>query len=189
MKIKLVLCLVIIIAVFVTTTQAAEPTWLFAVPKAESLGEGNYTIGFVYLDFGMTDELDIGIHGLKYSTGDVAFGIGLYPMGLTPYIVFSPPMGKATLSLGVKASPYWFFAGLEAPITDKFKFIAEFSNGLIAGVRILPARNWSVDLFVFFVPSSFNNYFDTYYGYKYQSIDFGQYHPYPFISIAYSGKF
>jgi hypothetical protein len=189
MKIKLVLCLVIIIAVFVTTTQAAEPTWLFAVPKAESLGEGNYTIGFVYLDFGMTDELDIGIHGLKYSTGDVAFGIGLYPMGLTPYIVFSPPMGKATLSLGVKASPYWFFAGLELPITDKFKLIAEFSNGLIAGVRILPARNWSVDLFVFFVPSSFNNYFDTYYGYKYQSIDFGQYHPYPFISIAYSGKF
>jgi hypothetical protein len=189
MKIKLVLCLVIIIAIFVTTAQAAEPTWLFAVPKAESLGEGNYTIGFVYLDFGMTDELDIGIHGLKYSTGDVAFGIGLYPMGLTPYIVFSPPMGKATLSLGVKASPYWFFAGLEAPITDKFKLIAEFSNGLIAGVRILPARNWSVDLFVFFVPSSFNNYFDTYYGYKYQSIDFGQYHPYPFISIAYSGKF
>ncbi|MDQ1316726.1 MAG: hypothetical protein QG588_375 [Candidatus Poribacteria bacterium] len=189
MKIKLVFCLSIIIAVFVTTTHAAEPTWLFAVPKAESLKEGNYTIGFVYLDFGMTNEIDIGIHGLKYSTGDVAFGVGLYPMGLTPYIVFSPPMGKAELSLGIKASPYWFFAGLEAPITDKFKFIAEFNNGLSAGVRIIPARDWSVDLFVLFVPSTFNNYFDNYYLYKYQKIDVGEYRPIPWIAIAYSGKF
>jgi len=188
MKIKLVFCLAIIIAVFVTTTQAVEPTWLFATPKADSLKEGNYTIGFVYLDFGMTNELDLGIHGLKYSTGDVAFGIGLYPMGLTPYIVFSPPMGKAELSLGIKASPYWFFAGLEAPITDKFKFIAELNNGLSAGVRILPARDWTVDLFVLFIPS-FHNYFNNYYLYKYQSIDVGLYQPIPWIAIAYSGKF
>ena len=181
MKIKLVFCLVIIISVFVTTTQAAEPTWLFTVPKAESLKEGNYTIGFVYLDFGMTNELDLGIHGLKYSTGNLAFGIGLYPMGITPYIVFSPDMGKAELSLGIKAAPYIFFAGLEAPITDKFKFIAEFNNGLAAGVRILPVRNWSLDLFVAFISLDI-------YKYKYQRFDLDQYDPIPLIAIAYSGK-
>ena len=182
MKIKLVLCLVIIISVFVTTTQAAEPTWLFTVPKAESLGKDNYTIGFVYLDFGITDELDLGIHGLKYSTGNLAFGIGLYPMGVTPYIVLSPDMGKAELSLGLKAAPYIFFAGLEAPITDKFKFIAEFNNGLAAGVRILPAKNWSLDIFMLFISPDI-------YKYKYQRIDLDQYHPIPWLAIAYSGKF
>ncbi len=109
-------------------------------------------------------------------------------MGLTPYIVFSPDLGEAELSLGIKASPYWFFAGLEVPITDKFKFIAELNNGVSAGVRILPARDWSVDLFVLFIPK-FRDYFDNYYGYKYQSIDVGLYRPIPWIAIAYSGKF
>jgi hypothetical protein len=172
----------IIIAVFVTSTQAAEPTWLFTVPKAESLKEGNYNIGFVYFDFGITDELDLGIHGLKYSTGDVAFGIGLYPMGFTPYIAFSPIMGKTELSLGIKAAPYIFFAGLEAPITDKVKFIAELNNGLSAGVRIFPARDWTLDIFVAFISLDI-------YKYRYQRLDLGKYQPIPWIAIAYSGKF
>jgi len=182
MKAKLVFCIAIIITVFVTTTQAAEPTWLFTVPKAESLKEGNYTIGFVYLDFGITNELDLGIHGLKYSFGNVALGIGLYPIGVTPYIVLSPDTGKIEFSLGLKAAPYIFFAGLEAPITDKVKFIAELNNGLSAGVRILPASDWTLDLFVAFISPDI-------YKYKYQRIDLDQYHPIPWIAIAYSGKF
>jgi len=50
-RIIAILTVTIIFAFFTLSTQAAEPTWLFTVPKAESLDKGHYNIGFIYFDF------------------------------------------------------------------------------------------------------------------------------------------
>ncbi|MGQ9609560.1 MAG: hypothetical protein ACUVWN_09670 [bacterium] len=160
---------------------ASEPTWLFTVPKTESLKSEHYNVGFIYFDFGITNELEIGIHGLKYSTGNFAFGLSLYPLG-TPYLVFKSDTSSTDLYLGIKAAPYLFFAGLEAPVTNNVKFIAEVNNGLTAGVRAIPAKNWTLDVFLAFIS------FEVY-KYKYKSIEIEQFRAIPFISFAYSGRF
>lgn len=174
----------VFMSIFIATSvsiSASEPTWLFTVPKTESLKEEHYNIGFIYFDFGVTNELEIGIHGLKYSTGNFAFGLSLYPLG-TPYLVFKPDTASTDLYLGLKASPYLFFAGLEAPLTNSVKFIAEVNNGLTAGVRAKPAKNWTLDVFLAFI--SFEIY-----KYKYKSIEVEQFRAIPVISFAYSGRF
>lgn len=171
----------LIIAFISANTYASEPTWLFTVPKTESLKAEHYNVGFIYFDFGVTDELEVGIHGLKYSTGNFAFGLSLFPLG-TPYLVFKPETGSTDLYLGLKASPYLFFAGLEAPITNNVKFIAEVNNGLTAGVRAIPAKNWTLDVFLAFI--SFEIY-----KYRYKSIEIEQFRAIPVISFAYSGRF
>ncbi len=163
------------------STLASEPTWLFTIPKTESLKADHYNVGFIYFDFGVTDELEVGIHGFKYSTGNFAFGFNLLP-NLTPYIVFKPITASTDLYLGIKAAPYLFFAGLEAPITNNVKFIAEVNNGMTAGIRTIPAKNWTLDVFLAFI--SFEIY-----KYKYKSIEIEQFRAIPAISFAYSGRF
>jgi len=186
MSIRAALCLVfaVIFISSVTSAYAEEPTWLFTVPKAKSLKEGRYTVGFIYFDFGVTDNLELGIHGLKYSlpgSADLAVGLSFLTF-LSPYLVFSSDIGSGNLYLGLKAAPYIFFAGLEMPVADKVKFVAELNNGLSAGVRIFPARNWTLDIFAVFTS------IEVYYKYRYQRIEFEQYHTYPGILVAYSGK-
>jgi hypothetical protein len=182
---KTIICLasVIIIFIFTISAQASEPTWLFWVPKAESLKEDQFSIGFVYFDFGILNNMEIGIHGFKYSVpdSDLALGFSLFPLG-SPYLVFSPDIGSGNLSLGIKASPYIFFAGLEFPLSKSVKFFGEISNGLDVGLRIIPAKNWTLDIMA--ISTSLEIY-----KYKYNEVRIKEFHSIPFIQIAYTGKY
>ena len=183
-RIKIMLCLALmaILTAHTISTQADEPTWLFTVPKAQSLEEGYYHVGFVYADFGIAENLELGIHGLKYSMPEsrFAFGLSIVPMG-SPYLVLSPNIGSGEFHLGIKAAPYVFFAGFETPISDKVKFVAELNNGIGAGVRIFPAQNWTLDIFAAFISVEV-------YKYNYGRIEFEDFHPVPAILFAYSGR-
>jgi len=172
----------------VVSAQAEEPTWLFTVPKAQTIKEGNFDIGFLYFDFGVIENLELGIHGIKYQipNSDLAVGYSFLPMN-SPYLVFSPDIGEAELNVGFKANPYYFFGGLEFPISKDLKFIAELNNGLDAGVRIFPTKNLTIDLFMYF--SRYKIYELNYYGYKYRKIVIEDYRAYPGFWIVYSGRF
>ncbi len=182
--IKIVLCLTLIciFAVPTISAQAEEPTWLFTVPKAESLERNHYNLGLLYADFGINENLELGIHGLKYSMSEsnFAFGASLFPL-VSPYLVTSLDAGSGRLHLGLKTAPYIVFAGFETPISDKVKFVAELNSGLLAGVRIFPAQNWTLDIFAAFVT------FEVY-KYKYGRIEIEEFHPIPGILFAYSGR-
>jgi hypothetical protein len=178
-KAMLFVALMMILTVPTISVQADEPTWLFTVPKAESLEEGYYHVGFVYADFGIAENLELGIHGLKYSVpaSSLAFGLSIVPMG-SPYFVSSLDISPGKLHLGIKAAPYIFFAGFETAISDKVKFVAELNNGVSAGVRIFPAQNWTLDVFAAFIS------FEVY---KYR-IEIEDFHSIPGILFAYSGR-
>ena len=173
----------LMVTLFIASAQASEPTWLFTVPKAESLEESAYNIGLLYADFGLTENIEVGIHGLKYSMpeSDLAFGLSLYPMA-TPYVVKSLDMGSGELHVGLKAAPYLFFAGFETPVSDSVKFIAELNNGGFVGVRIFPAQKWTLDIFAAFINLEV-------YRYKYGRIDVDEFRIIPGISFAYSDTF
>jgi len=180
MHIRVMLVLTVILAITITSAQADEPTWLFTVPKAETLYKDYYNIGFVHADLGVTENLELGIHGLKYAIPDSKFalGVSLFPMG-SPYVTSTWGTGKSKLHMGIKAAPYIFFAGVEAPIANSVKFIAEFTNGIYAGVRIFPARKWTLDIFAGFVTVEV-------YRYKYAHIKIEDFYPIPGILFAYS---
>ena len=182
MYIKVILALVAVTAIIITSAEADEPTWLFTVPKAETLEEGYYTLGFIYADFGIAENLEIGLHGLKYSMpeSNLAFGISLFPLA-TPYLVLTPDAGSGKLHMGVKAAPYIFFAGLETPISDRVKFVAELNNGIGAGVRISLERDWTLDLFAAFMTLQP-------YKYRYGLVEIEDFYPIPGILVAYSGR-
>lgn len=181
MDIKVMLCLALmaIVTSTIASAQGGEPTWLFTVPKAETLKEGDYNLGFLYADFGLVENLELGIHGLKYSLpeSNIAFGASIFPMG-SPYLVSSLGMGPGKLHLGIKTAPYVFFAGFETPVSDKVKFVAELTNGVSAGVRIFPAENWTLDIFAAFITLDV-------YRYEYE---FKNFYPIPGILFAYSGS-
>lgn len=182
-KTIIILTLTILFTYLTSNAFAEEPTWLFTVPKTESLKEGHYNIGLLYFDFGIAEKLELGIHGIKYSMDNVAIGASLFPFG-SPYIVFSPDVGSTELLLGIKAAPYIFFAGLEAPLSDNLKLILELNNGFNAGVRIIPSKNWTLDLFLMY------GYFSVeVYKYKYSRIEFADFQAIPAIQFAYSGRF
>jgi len=178
----LCLALVFIFTIPTISAQAEEPTWLFTVPKAKSLDRYNYNLGLLYADFGVNENLEIGIHGLKYSVSgsSLAFGASLFPL-MSPYIVKSLGVGSGAVHLGVKAAPYVFFAGFEIPLSSNVKFVAELNGGIFAGVRIFPAQNWTLDIFAAFATVEV-------YKYRYSRIEIDEFHPIPGILIAYSGR-
>lgn len=182
------LSLIFVFILSVVSVQA-EPSWLFTVPKSETIKQGHFDIGFIYLDFGIVKNLELGIHGIKYRFPDtnIAVGASILPIG-SPYLVYSPDIGEAELHIGVKAQPYIFFAGIEVPISDNLKFIAELNNGPTAGVRIIPQKNLTIDLFMYFY--LYEIYDIDYYGYRYGQIKkVEDYSARPWIWIVYSGKF
>ena len=151
MGIRIAICfaLIAILSIPAMSVKAEEPTWLFSVPKAKTLEEGNFNLGFVYADFGITENLELGIHGLKYHASDLnlAFGLSVVPMA-SPYVVTSLDAGSGKLHVGLKAAPYVFFAGFEAPISNSLKLVIELNNGVIGGIRIFPTQNWTLDIFM-----------------------------------------
>ena len=182
------LALTIVFILSVVSAQAEEPTWLFTVPKSDTIKEGHFDIGILYFDFGIAKNLELGIHGIKYHLqgSSLAIGASIFPIG-SPYLVFSPDIGQAELHLGIKATPYIFFGGIEIPISNNLKFIAELNNGATAGVRILPAENLTIDLFMYFY--QYNIYSVDYYRYKYRQFEVDNYSARPWIWIVYSGRF
>ena len=184
MYIRIVLCfaLIVIFTIPAMPVKADEPTWLFTVPKARTLEEDTYNLGFVYADLGITGNLELGIHGLKYYVPDpnLALGVSLVPM-VSPYVVTSLNAGSGELHVGLKAAPYVFFAGFETPISDSLKFVIELNNGVIGGVRILPARNWTLDILMAFINVHT-------YKYKYGRVEIEEFDPIPGILVAYSGR-
>jgi len=184
MGVRIIVCfaLIAILTILTTVAKADEPTWLFTVPKARTLEKGVYNVGLLYADFGVTDNLELGIHGLKYyaAGSNLAFGFSIFPIA-SPYIVTSLSAGSGEVHLGLKAAPYVFFAGFETPISDSVKFVAEFSNGLVGGVRIFPAEKWTLDIFAAFINVN---------AYKYEyGVDFDGFRPIPGILFAYSDRF
>lgn len=174
-------CILLILVLIAMPVLSSEPSWLITVPKSESLPMNIYNVGLLYFDFGVTRDLELGIHGIKYSLDRFAFGFSLFPMG-SPYIVFSPIKGQTEVHIGMKVAPYILFAGIEADISNNLRFMAEMNNGLSAGVRILPSKNWSIDLFLAFIS------FQTY-RYKYERLEVHEFYAIPGISFAYSGRF
>jgi len=182
---RIILC--IILTTFATnltmSAKADEPTWLFTVPKAESLEKGYYNVGLLYADFGIAENLELGIHGVKYSMpqSNLAFGVSFFPMA-SAYLVVSQDIGSSSrVHLGLKSAPYIFFAGFEAPVSSKVKFVAELTNGAAAGIRIFPAENWTLDIFAAFITV------ETY-RYRYARIEIEHFYPVPGILFAYSGR-
>jgi len=172
----------VIFIICTISVQADEPTWLFTVPRADSLGESQYNLGFLYAELGITDNLELGIHGVKYSMPDsnLALGISLFPMG-SPYIVTSWDVASGKLHLGAKATPYILFAGFETSISEKVKLIAEITNGVSLGVRIYPAQHWTLDIFAAFVT------FESY-KYEYKRVKREDFRAIPGILFAYSNS-
>jgi hypothetical protein len=104
------LALTIVFILSVVSAQAEEPTWLFTVPKSETIKEGDFNIGWLYFDFGIVENLEIGIHGIKYKFPGSNLAIGASTLLKSPYIVFSPDIGQSELHIGVKAMPYTYFS-------------------------------------------------------------------------------
>ena len=188
-RIIAILTLIAVFALFAGSIQASEPTWLFTVPKAESLKKNHFNLGLPYIEFGIADNLEFGLHGLKYSIKDsnIAIGFSFYPLD-GPYIVFSPDTKTIGFNIGIMAKPNHIFAGIELPVSNDFNLIAELNNGFNVGVRILPSKNWTVDLFMSY--SSVMIYETGYYKYKYHRIKIEEYEPgIGGFGIAYSGRF
>jgi hypothetical protein len=183
MAARIAICFALIAILIIPTisAKAEEPTWLFTVPKANTLEEGNYNLGFIYADLGIAENLELGIHGLKYHASDLnlAFGVSFWPIA-SPYVVKSLDAGSGELHVGLKAAPYVFFAGFEAPISDNLKFVIELNNGVIGGLRIFPARNWTLDILMAFI--------NVEYRYRYGRMEFDDFRPIPGILFAYSGR-
>jgi hypothetical protein len=183
-RIIAILTLIAVFALFAGSIQASEPTWLFTVPKAESLKKNHFNLGLPYI----ADNLELGLHGLKYSIPDsnIAIGFSFYPLD-GPYIVFSPDTKTIGFNIGIMAKPNHFFAGIELPVSNDFNLIAEVNNGFNVGVRILPSKNWAIDLFMSY--SSVMIYDTGYYKYKYHRIEIKEYGPGIGFGIAYLGRF
>jgi len=70
MKCKIIIIFFTAIVVINYTNSASArrgPTWLFTVPTADTLTESKFAVGWLHADIGSTDELEIGIHGIKYN--------------------------------------------------------------------------------------------------------------------------
>ena len=63
--------IIFLTAIVINCTNSAYarkgPTWLFTVPTVDTLTEGKFAVGWIHADIGFTDELEIGIHGVKYN--------------------------------------------------------------------------------------------------------------------------
>jgi hypothetical protein len=142
-----------VLSIFLTSIYFAEeihgPSWLITVPSAEVLAKDELNVGLVYLDLGIAKNIELGLHGIKYSMKNpdsswTAFGVSL-SAGIYPYGVYTKKYDFGKLSLGVKPFPYFVFAGIETPLSKEITFIGEINNGILAGIRTNFGGQWYLD--------------------------------------------
>lgn len=102
---------------------SSGPTWLMTIPTADTLGNGQYNLGLIqggtipfHADIGgLYDNLEIGIHGIKFrllkeGSPWVSFSLGAtfgyYPAGA--YIVGSKHLRDLRVHLGTRFLPFKF---------------------------------------------------------------------------------
>lgn len=135
--------------------KASEPTWLFSIPTPEILPKDHFALGLVHADLGLGENLEAGIHGLKYRLArkwqgtDVAFGISPFDalsFGGTSapgaYLVASQEFKESKGYLGLKIFPYFIFFGLTKELADKTKVLFGFNDGPLVGLRHKVNSNW-----------------------------------------------
>jgi hypothetical protein len=105
----------------VRADESQGSSWLLTIPTAETIARKNYTLGLVqggtipfHADIGeLWDNLELGIHGVKYQllhekdswislAGGATFGF--YPSGV--YVVGSKSLNKFRAHLGVRFLPF-----------------------------------------------------------------------------------
>ena len=196
MKNKIIIIFFAAIVINYTNSAYARkgPTWLFTTPTADTLAEGKFTVGWLHADIGFTDELEIGIHGVKYNlergtktqTG-LAIGAAFWE-GF--YVVGSRRSDSVILHVGVKTVPSFLFAAAEIPLSPKNTLILEGNDGFHIGVRRHISLRLTLD-----VGASYTN-FNIYRRASYEDYPFGHYKRSlwtfdfsPIIGIAYSDVF
>ena len=170
------------------------PTWLFTVPTADTLAEGKFTVGWLHADIGFTNELEIGIHGIKYNlehgtqnqTG-LAIGVAFWE-GL--YVVGSNRSDSFLLHIGIKTAPSFLFAAAEISLSAKNSLILEGNDGFHFGLRRHISRRLILDVgasytnFSIYRRKSYEDYPFGYYKRSLWTFDFS-----PIIGLAYSDVF
>ncbi len=159
-----------------TTTVPSSPTWLLTVPTAETLGEGKYNLGLIqggtipfHADVGgLSDNLEVGIHGVKLKMlsegspwASIAIGatFGYYPAGA--YLVGTKTLHNLRIHLGARFLPFTFkdedkdaerpvivFGGIdkEIPNIENARLMLEVGDTLNGGVRFSLLDNMLVDV-------------------------------------------
>lgn len=126
------------------------PSWYFTVPKPSTIQPRSFTIGLPYIDYSPTENLEVGLHGLKYRVE----GVTAYPfaLGVDPilsfayaYAVWELPAGSDDMTLGVKVSPLFLLFGFEKQLDERVSLIAEVNDGALAGLRVRIDPNWHVE--------------------------------------------
>ena len=183
---------IIVLCNIVYGLELKEPTWLLTIPTADTLLKDECNIGVFYLDLGIRPDLEIGIHGIKYSISyqdNSKLGIGASLIcGLYPYAVYSKNFDFGRLSIGITPFPYFLFAGLEYKLNNEIKLIGEVHNGVVIGVRNNLARDWYLDLGAGLTTYPYKSYFfydyanTDYYNYKFPT----SFSPFVVISICYA---
>ena len=170
-----------------------EPTWLLTVPTANVLPKNTLSAGIIYLDLSITDELEIGAHGIKYQLskdfqgGKLSLGAS-FVFGLYPYAVWTKTMDFGELSIGINPFPYFVFGSIETKLSDSIKFIGEVHNGVTAGLRSSLAKDWWLDFGAGVTTYAYKNYMF----YDFTNTDYFYYRfpttlsPYIVISLCYT---
>ena len=159
-----------------TTTVPSSPTWLLTVPTAETLGEGKYNLGLIqggtipfHADVGgLSDNLEVGIHGVKLKMlsegspwASIAIGatFGYYPAGA--YLVGTKTLHNLRIHLGARFLPFTFkdedkdaerpvivFGGIdkEIPNIENARLMLDVGDTLNGGVRFSLLDNMLVDV-------------------------------------------
>jgi len=172
------------------------PTWLFTVPTADTLEESEFTVGFIHADIGFTNELQLGIRGIKLNLdkhirkhADIAVGVSFFEIA---YLVTSHRRLKddTKLHLGIKASPTFLFAAAEFPLSHKNMLIVELNDGFNIGIRSRIKPLLKIDVGV-----SYGNlrlyqrkFYEDFPG-GYYRIDRHDFRFSPIIGVAYSDVF
>jgi len=172
------------------------PTWLFTVPTADTLEESEFTVGIIHADIGFTNELQLGIRGIKLNLDkeirnrtNVAAGVSFFEIA---YLVASHKRLKdnAKLHLGVKASPTFLFAAAEFPLSHKNTLIIELNDGFNIGIRSRIKQRLKIDIGVSYSNLGFYQrgfYEDFPRGYYKRKLR--EFHFLPIIGVAYSDVF
>ena len=137
--------------------KADEPTWFFSIPTPEVLPKDCFALGLVHADVGLGENLEVGIHGLKYRLAKKWQGTNV-ALGISPfdtlsfggasapgaYLVFGQEFKEFKGYLGIKVFPYFLFFGLTKELGEKTKVLFGFNDGPLVGLKHKINSNWWV---------------------------------------------